>query len=274
VTNSDSKESTTLSGHSSECVEVPLNKHVVTTTTSTCTNNASNPKTVVSTEQNKISTKVVPAVSSVLSINKVHSSKVTQPQDSTSMPAVSSVLSINKVHSSKVTQPQDSTSMPAVSSVLSINKVHSSKITQPQDSTSMPAVSSVLSINKVHSNKVTQPQDSTSMPVVSSVLSINKVHSSKVTQPQDSTSMYYIIKFRLSLILQHRFNICLILIIKVSFIVADNTQKTQVSNNISSNSPVKSSITPIMTQSTKVSSKIISCRYLFIINKNAYESYT
>jgi len=163
--NSDSKESTTMSEHLNECVEVPLNKHIVTTTTSTCTNNASNPKTVVSTEQNKISTKVVPAVSSVLSINKVHSNKV--------------------------------------------------------------------------------------------------------TQPQDSTSMHYIIKFRLSLILQHRFNICLILITKVSFIVADDTQKTQVSNNISSNSSVKSS----MTQSTKMSSKIINCRYLFIINKNAYKSY-
>jgi len=194
VINSDSKESTTMSRHLSECVEVPLKKQVVTTTTSTCTNNASNPKTVVSTEQNKISTKVVPAVSNILSINKVHSSKVTQSQDSTSMPAVSSVLSINKVHSSKV------------------------------------------------------------------------------TQPQDSTSMHYI-KFRLSLILQHRFNNCLILITKVSFIVADNTQKTQMSNNISSNSPVKSSMTPIMTQSTKVSSKIISCGYLFIINKNAYKSY-
>jgi len=83
--NSDSKESTTMSEHLSECnIEVPLNKHVVTTT-STCTNNVSNPKTVVSTEQNKISTKVVPAVSSVLSINKMHSSKITQPQDSTSM---------------------------------------------------------------------------------------------------------------------------------------------------------------------------------------------
>ncbi|XP_011863521.1 PREDICTED: protein EMSY isoform X2 [Vollenhovia emeryi] len=81
---SDSKESTTVSGHPSECTAVTLNKHVVAATTSMCTSNASNPKTVVSTEQNKISTKVVPAVSScVLSINKVHSSKDTQSQDST-----------------------------------------------------------------------------------------------------------------------------------------------------------------------------------------------
>lgn len=80
--NSDSKESTT--GHLSECTAVPLNKPVVITT-SMCMSNVSNTKTVVSTEQNKISTKVVPAISScVLSINKVHSSKDTQPQDSTS----------------------------------------------------------------------------------------------------------------------------------------------------------------------------------------------
>lgn len=80
--NSDSKESTTVSGHPIECTAVTLNKHIVTTTTSMCTSNASNPKTVVSTEQNKISTKVVPAVSS---INNIHSSKDTQSQDSTSM---------------------------------------------------------------------------------------------------------------------------------------------------------------------------------------------
>lgn len=84
--NSDSKESTTVSGHLSECTAVPLNKSVVVTTTSMCMSNASNTKTVVSTEQNKISTKVMPAISScVLSINKMHSSKDTQPQDSTSM---------------------------------------------------------------------------------------------------------------------------------------------------------------------------------------------
>ncbi|XP_077259047.1 uncharacterized protein LOC143895618 isoform X2 [Temnothorax americanus] len=80
---SDSKESATVSGHLSECTAVTLNKHVVATT-SMCASNANNPKTVVSTEQNKISTKVVPAVSScVLSINKVHSSKDIQSQDST-----------------------------------------------------------------------------------------------------------------------------------------------------------------------------------------------
>ncbi|XP_011173056.1 BRCA2-interacting transcriptional repressor EMSY isoform X1 [Solenopsis invicta] len=80
---SDSKESTTALEHPNECTTVPLNKHVVAVT-SMCTSNASNPKTVVSTDQNKISTKVVPAITScVLSINKVHSNKDTQPQDST-----------------------------------------------------------------------------------------------------------------------------------------------------------------------------------------------
>ncbi|XP_011058679.1 PREDICTED: protein EMSY [Acromyrmex echinatior] len=79
---SDSVESTTVSEKPSECTTVSLNKHVVVT--SVCTNHASNPKMAVNTDQNKINTKVVPAISScILSINKVHSSKDTQLQDST-----------------------------------------------------------------------------------------------------------------------------------------------------------------------------------------------
>ncbi|XP_018317635.1 BRCA2-interacting transcriptional repressor EMSY isoform X2 [Mycetomoellerius zeteki] len=81
---SDSVESTTVSEHPSECTTVSLNKHVIVTTTSVCTNRVSNPKMAVSTDQNKINTKVLPAISScILNINKVHSSKDTQPQDST-----------------------------------------------------------------------------------------------------------------------------------------------------------------------------------------------
>lgn len=79
-------ESTTVSEHPSECTTVSLSKHVVVTTTSVCTNHVSNPKMAASSDQNKINTKVEPAISScILSINKVHSSKDTQSQDSTSM---------------------------------------------------------------------------------------------------------------------------------------------------------------------------------------------
>ncbi|KYM99462.1 Protein EMSY, partial [Cyphomyrmex costatus] len=81
---SDSTESTTVSEYPSECTTVSLNKHVVITTTSICTNHVSNPKIVASTDQSKINTKVVPAISNcILSINKVHSSKDAQSQDST-----------------------------------------------------------------------------------------------------------------------------------------------------------------------------------------------
>ncbi|KAL0129133.1 hypothetical protein PUN28_004076 [Cardiocondyla obscurior] len=79
----ESGDSTAVSKHPSECIVVTSNKHVVTT--STCISNVSNSKTIVSTEQNRINTKVVPAITScLLSINKIHSSSDTQFQDSIS----------------------------------------------------------------------------------------------------------------------------------------------------------------------------------------------
>ncbi|XP_011698507.1 PREDICTED: protein EMSY isoform X2 [Wasmannia auropunctata] len=128
---SDSKESTTVSGHSSECTAAPLNKPVIATT-SMCTNNASNPKTVVSTEPNKISTKVVPAVPScVLSINKVHSNKDTQPQDST--------ISFTVADGTQTTQVSDNTSSNPSSVKSSVTSViQSTRLSSPSLTQAMP----------------------------------------------------------------------------------------------------------------------------------------
>ncbi|XP_018365284.1 PREDICTED: BRCA2-interacting transcriptional repressor EMSY isoform X3 [Trachymyrmex cornetzi] len=107
---SDSVESTTVSEHPSECTTVSLNKHVVVTTTSVCTNHASNPKMAVSTDQNKINTKVVPAISScILSINKVHSSKDTQPQDSTNGTQKTQPDNINSILSDNISSNSSTT---------------------------------------------------------------------------------------------------------------------------------------------------------------------
>ncbi|XP_012522115.1 BRCA2-interacting transcriptional repressor EMSY [Monomorium pharaonis] len=118
---SDSKESPTVE-HPNECTAVPVNKHIVAVT-SICTSNISNPKTVVSTEQNKISTKViVPAVTScILSINKMHSSKDTQPQDST-----------NGTEKTQVSDNTSSNPSPVKSSMMPIiaTRVSSPRLTQ------------------------------------------------------------------------------------------------------------------------------------------------
>lgn len=92
MTNPDTKNSTTVSGYSSALAAVSLNKHVVTSaiTMYTDTDWTSNLKKMLSsTVQNKVSTKVVPAVSSSIALstplNKVHSeSKDLQHEDSTS----------------------------------------------------------------------------------------------------------------------------------------------------------------------------------------------
>lgn len=93
MTNSDTKDSTTVSGYPNAQTAVSLNKHVVTSEISVCTNTDSTnnmKKMLTSTVQNKVSTKVVPAVSSgiVLStpLNKMSSeSKDLQHEDNTSM---------------------------------------------------------------------------------------------------------------------------------------------------------------------------------------------
>lgn len=80
-----------VSKHSSTRTTVSLNKHVVTSEISTCTNTDwSNLKMLTNTMQNKVSTKVVPAVSSGIALstplNKVHSeSKDLQHEDNISM---------------------------------------------------------------------------------------------------------------------------------------------------------------------------------------------
>ncbi|KAG5326703.1 EMSY protein, partial [Acromyrmex heyeri] len=107
-TSDDSVESTTVSEHPSECTTVSLNKHVVVT--SVCTNHVSNPKMAVSTDQNKINTKVVPAISScILSINKVHSSKDTQPQDSTNGTQKTQPDNINSILSDNISSNPSTT---------------------------------------------------------------------------------------------------------------------------------------------------------------------
>lgn len=67
---------------------VPSNKHI-NTTISVCENNANKPKTLLSTMQNKVSTKVVPIVASSgasNTLNKMQSeNKDVQPQDNKSM---------------------------------------------------------------------------------------------------------------------------------------------------------------------------------------------
>lgn len=87
--NPDIKDSVMLE-HSSTGTTVLLNKHV-TSEISTCTNTDwNNLKMLTNTMQNKISTKVVPAVSSGIAlstpVNKVHSeSKDLQHEDNISM---------------------------------------------------------------------------------------------------------------------------------------------------------------------------------------------
>ncbi|KAG5330447.1 EMSY protein, partial [Acromyrmex charruanus] len=107
-TSDDSVESTIVSEHPSECTTVSLNQHVVVT--SVCTNHVSNPKMAVSTDQNKINTKVVPAISScILSINKVHSSKDTQPQDSTNGTQKTQPDNINSILSDNISSNPSTT---------------------------------------------------------------------------------------------------------------------------------------------------------------------
>ncbi|XP_050445569.1 BRCA2-interacting transcriptional repressor EMSY isoform X2 [Cataglyphis hispanica] len=89
---SDTKDSTTISGYPNAQAAISLNKHVVTSEISMCTNTDwpnNMKKMLTSTVQNKVSTKVVPAVSSGIALstplNKMSSeSKDLQYEDNTS----------------------------------------------------------------------------------------------------------------------------------------------------------------------------------------------
>ncbi|CAL1688588.1 unnamed protein product [Lasius platythorax] len=108
----DTKSSTTVSGYSSALAAVSLNKHVVTSaiTMYTDTDWTSNLKKMLSsTVQNKVSTKVVPAVSSSIALstplNKVHSeSKDLQHEDSTNSTQKTSERSENTSSNSSCTK--------------------------------------------------------------------------------------------------------------------------------------------------------------------------
>ncbi|XP_029678126.1 BRCA2-interacting transcriptional repressor EMSY isoform X5 [Formica exsecta] len=89
---SDTKDNTIVSGYPSARTAVSLNKHVVTSEISVCTNTdwtSNMKKMLTSTVQNKVSTKVVPAVLSGIALstplNKMNSeSKDLQHEDNTS----------------------------------------------------------------------------------------------------------------------------------------------------------------------------------------------